>query len=77
MNLEDLKDGLLDIDIKDITKDGEPGIGEEPTEDIGQDIVGEFGGGQDAEITSELNGIITDTTTGLEPGDTDMFLIED
>ena len=77
MNSEDLKDGLLEGSMSDITKDGEPGHGEEPIEFIIQDIVEESGGGEDAGMLEDINIITTDITTGLEPGDIDTQPTED
>lgn len=77
LNSEDLKDGLLERSMSDTTKDGEPGDGEELTEDTGKEYVEDSCGGEDAEMFTEEDIITTDTTTGLEPGDTSMSTTED
>ena len=62
--------------MSDTTKDGEPGHGEEPTEDGGKEYVEDSYGGQDAEMSTEEDIITTDTTTGPELGDINMFIPE-
>jgi len=77
LNSEDLKDGLEEENTSDTIRDGEPGDGEEPIEDIILDIVEEYYGGEDAGMFTEEDIITTDTTTGLEPGDINTYGTED